>query len=97
MNNDMETGEIAQLLEHLHSLLQKAIVPALETIHRNQAQTQAAQESNAAALLEFRTEILKRFVEYHAELARIQAQVDDAMTALGLRSGSQGASGSIVH
>ncbi len=97
MNNNKETGDAAQLLDQLHRLLQQAIVPALEAIHQNQTRTQAAQESNAAALLEFRTEILKRFVEYHAELARIQAQVDDAMTALGLRSGRQGASGSIVH
>ena len=96
----METRENklgATVLEKLYQRLLEQVVPALEMIQNQQNRLHSQQEANAQALQSFRAEILTRFVEYHAELASVRAEVEGALQAVGLSLDRQGSKRSTIQ
>ena len=73
---------MSEILAQLHALLAEDILPRLQAIQANQEEQKAQASRLHASMEEFRTEIMLRFVELHAELAACRAQVEDAMVTL---------------
>jgi hypothetical protein len=86
-----------ETLIKLHTLLTEVILPRLQQIQASQEEQKAQTTRLHDNMEEFRTEMLLRFMELHAEVAACRTQIEDAMVTLReSESGSNAEEGSPV-
>jgi hypothetical protein len=73
---------MSEMLAKVHALLAEVILPRLQQIQANQEEQKAQSSRLQASMEEFRTEMLLRFIELHAEIAACRSQIEDAMVTL---------------
>jgi hypothetical protein len=73
---------MSEMLAKVHALLTEVILPRLQEIQASQEEQKVQTSRLYASVEEFRTEMLLRFVELHAEIAACRSQIEDAMVTL---------------